>query len=58
MVELTRKQAEFVGIMRKSILDPEIQELTNNQNLLNAALLLGYVVKEEVVHDIYSNSII
>ncbi|HEM5088391.1 TPA: hypothetical protein U1265_000557 [Streptococcus suis] len=58
MVELTRKQAEFVEIMRKSILDPEIQELTDNQNLLNAAPLLGYVVKEEAVHDLDSNSII
>ncbi|HFI0323961.1 TPA: hypothetical protein ACGO5B_001791 [Streptococcus suis] len=54
MVELTRKQAEFVENMRKSILDPEIQELTNNQNMLNVALLLGYVVKEEVVHDLDS----
>ncbi|HFI0732524.1 TPA: hypothetical protein ACGO2H_000806 [Streptococcus suis] len=54
MVELTRKQAEFVENMRKSILDPEIQELTNDQNLLNAALLLGYVVKEEAVHDLDS----
>ncbi|QBX14825.1 hypothetical protein Javan157_0031 [Streptococcus phage Javan157] len=56
MIELTQKQADFVEIMRKSILDPEIQELTNNQNLLNAALLLGYVVvvKEEVVHDLDS----
>ncbi|NQO45340.1 hypothetical protein HO965_00965 [Streptococcus suis] len=58
MVELTRKQADFVEIMRKSILDPEIQELTGNQNLLNAALLVGYVVKEEAVHDLDSNSII
>ncbi|HEL2736459.1 TPA: hypothetical protein UDO24_001402 [Streptococcus suis] len=58
MVELTRRQAEFVEIMRKSILDPETQELTDNQNLLNTALLVGYVVKEEAVHDLDSNSII
>ncbi|HEL1583982.1 TPA: hypothetical protein TXJ06_000682 [Streptococcus suis] len=58
MVELTRRQADFVEIMRKSILDPEIQELTNDQNLLNTALLVGYVVKEEAVHDLDSNSII
>ncbi|HEL1616935.1 TPA: hypothetical protein TXL58_000973 [Streptococcus suis] len=58
MVELTRRQADFVEIMRKSILDPEIQELTNDQNLLNTALLLGYVVKEEIVHDLDSNSVI
>ncbi|HEL1714277.1 TPA: hypothetical protein TXT48_000060 [Streptococcus suis] len=58
MVELTRRQADFVEIMRKSILDPEIQELTDNQNLLNTALLVGYVVKEEAVHDLDSNSVI
>lgn len=54
MIELTRKQADFVETIRKSIFEPEIQELTSNQNMMNAALLLGYVVKEEVVHDLDS----
>ncbi|QBX23762.1 hypothetical protein Javan150_0021 [Streptococcus phage Javan150] len=45
MIELTRKQADFVETIRKSIFEPEIQELTSNQNMMNAALLLGYVVK-------------
>ncbi|CAM3215713.1 Phage protein [Streptococcus pluranimalium] len=54
MVDLTRKQAEFVEIMRKSIFEPEIQELTSNQNMMNAALLIGYVVKEEAAHGLES----
>lgn len=54
MIELTRKQADFVETIRESIFEPEIQELTSNQNMMNAALLIGYVVKEEVEHGLDS----
>lgn len=48
MVEITKKQAEYVEYIRKAIFDPEIKELAENQELLNHALLIGYVIKEEL----------
>lgn len=47
MLELTPRQAEYVEYIRKAIFDPEIKGLAENQDLINQALLIGYVVAEE-----------
>lgn len=51
MIELTKKQAEYVEFLRMATLDPEIKKLVEEPDLLTRALLLGYVVKEEIVDE-------
>lgn len=47
MIELTPKQAEYIEYMRLAIFDPEIKALVENQDIINQALLIGYVVTEK-----------
>lgn len=47
MIELTPKQAEYIEYIRRAIFDPEIKVLVENQDLINQALLIGYVIREE-----------
>ncbi|ENI8789250.1 hypothetical protein ABZ032_002800 [Listeria monocytogenes] len=44
MIELTKKQAEYLEYQRQALFDPEIRELMDDAELIQKALLIGYVV--------------
>lgn len=44
MIELTKKQAEYLEYQRQALFDPEIRELMDDEELIRKALIIGYVV--------------
>ncbi|KXT71500.1 hypothetical protein STRDD10_02054 [Streptococcus sp. DD10] len=47
MLELTQKQANCIEYIRKAVFEPEIKELLENPELIQQALLIGYVIVDE-----------
>ena len=44
MIELSKKQADYLEYQRQALFDPEIRELIDDPDLIQRALIIGYVV--------------
>ena len=44
MIELSKKQADYLEYQRQALFDSEIRELMDDPDLIQRALIIGYVV--------------